>query len=1333
MPEPHPHERPDEDGTVSPRRLGGGRFEVLHKLGEGGLGVVYAAMDHERAQPVALKTLPDISPQAIGRFKHEFRALADVAHPNLVRLHELFADGADWFFTMEWVRGVSLIDYLRGPSSRPPLAPGAGQSTLLQQLPTVDIGLPHAHTERQPAASTLRSSPAPPPPSVPRRVPTTSGVAPRTNTDASTDANTGANTDANTPAEFAAVRRSLAQVVLAVDAIHAAGKLHCDLKPTNVVVEADTGRVVVLDFGLVTELARTGLSPDATGQDTVCGTPSYMSPEQAAGHSLTEASDWYAVGVMLHEALTGRAPFEGTAVDVMRAKVSGEAPALDSATTGLPQDLVDLCHDLLRRAAWERPDSSEVLARLAAAPDPQSAAQGGSDIPRSQPPASLLPRAMPPVSLVGRQQELARLLAAADASRAQGPCLRYLEGPSGVGKSTLVNAFVRRLRQDDDAVVLHGRCREREQVPFKAFDGAMDALAAHLETLTDTAVAGVLPRDVHSLARIFPVLTQVRAVAQAPTPNYEVADPHQLRKRAFAAVKELLARLADRGPLVLCLDDVQWGDADSAALLLELLSPPDPPAMLVVASYRGDAAAGSPLLRALRERHPSPATDSPVAGAAAPVQQLVLGPLAEADALELARNLEAQHGVEESRATEVVREAAGNPFFVGQLVHYLATQAATPAELGTLSLEHVTLARRAALPDAAQRLLEVLAVAAHPMSPGGAAAAARVGDAEAALAMLRSQAWTHARGPRGDSAIECFHDRIREIVAGALGDDGRQRYHLDIARTLRARGEGSPVQLAQHFLAGGARTDAAHHAVLAADHAAHALAFDDAAQLYEMALEAGQHDADGRRTLLERRADALAHAGRAHTAGETYLAAAEGLPADRALGLRRRAAEQLLASGHLDEGTAALDSVLSAVDMRLAPTPRRALASLVGNRVRVRLRGLNFTRREEADVDPALLMRIDTCWAVASGLALVDTVRANDFQARHLLLALQAGEPSRLVRALSFESGFVATAGSQARARATALSETAQALAESLQEPYGHAVVAMTSGMIAYLSGDWPAALRQSEAAEKLLSERCTGVLWELSAARRFLLSSLAFMGRLRSLGQRAPALLRDARQRSNLYAETDLHTRLLTPALLAAGDPDRAIADSESALRRWSHQGFHLQHYNHLMTATQCDMYRGQPRAALARMQATWPALSRSMLLRIQSLRVELLHLRGRLSLQCMGAGGPERGPLREVRGWVKQLRTERVDWADGCAASLEAGLAGLHGDHRAAEAALRQAISTFDGCQMALHAAAARARLADRLGGQEGNALRGQSDAYFAAEGVVAPDRMTRLMNPI
>ena len=85
------------------------RFQLVRLIGRGGMGVVYEAFDTVNLNPVAMKLLPVFSPELLLRFKREFRIVANIRHRNLVRLGELVAHEAQWFFTMELVDGVDLV------------------------------------------------------------------------------------------------------------------------------------------------------------------------------------------------------------------------------------------------------------------------------------------------------------------------------------------------------------------------------------------------------------------------------------------------------------------------------------------------------------------------------------------------------------------------------------------------------------------------------------------------------------------------------------------------------------------------------------------------------------------------------------------------------------------------------------------------------------------------------------------------------------------------------------------------------------------------------------------------------------------------------------------------------------------------------------------------------------------------------------------------------------------------------------------------------------------------------------------------------------------------
>jgi serine/threonine protein kinase len=267
------------------------------------------------------------------------------------------------------------------------------------------------------------------------------------------------------------LRDAFVQLSRGVAAVHAAGRLHCDIKPSNVLVD-ENARIVLADFGLTS--AYGAVVRPGSGQ-RLMGTPVYMSPEHVAGaSSLGPASDWYAVGVMLYEALSGIVPFGGADSSVLSMKGSA-VPALPSTfNPSVPADLEALAMDLLAIDPADRPGAEEVLERL-----------GGSGRSRSR--SRLTAGESPPqVPFVGRTFELAQLRKAS--RELDAPTLVLVTGRSGMGKTRLLDEFLRE-EAARGSLVLRGRCYQRESVPYKGVDAVVDELAAFLMTRPEREVA----------------------------------------------------------------------------------------------------------------------------------------------------------------------------------------------------------------------------------------------------------------------------------------------------------------------------------------------------------------------------------------------------------------------------------------------------------------------------------------------------------------------------------------------------------------------------------------------------------------------------------------------------------------------------------------------------------------------------------------------------------------------------------------------------------------------------------------------------------------------------
>ncbi len=1113
------------------------------------------------------------------------------------------------------------------------------------------------------------------------------------------------------PSSFDRLRDVFGQLAEGISALHGAGILHRDLKPSNVLVERG-GRVVVVDFGLVKEL--TPLAAETAGR--IIGSPRYMAPEQLAGETVSAASDWYSFGVMLYEALVGDPPFQGTLLALYEAKRDDQVAAPHEIVSGLPMDLSMLCRRLLRSDPAARPGAAEIVALLAARPQETFVTI----------PATFEHR----TPLVGRDQHLRVLTDAFDAVQRNRSVTVHICGRSGMGKTALARGFIEGLRaRESSTVVLTGRCYERESVPYKALDSLIDELSRYLNHLKPTDAARMLPRDVHVLARLFPVLGGVAAVAAAPQRVVEVPNAQELRRRAAAALRELLARVADERPLVLLIDDLQWGDIDSGVVLGDLLRPPDPPSLLLLLCYRSEDIEGNPLLRMLRT---SP--DRWVAGGES--VELEVGELSREEAGVLARTLLAGRGAEvEARGDALAADSGGSPFFLGELVRYGALGSA-PAET-VPSLDEVIRARAAQLSEDARRLLDVVAVAGGPVQLRVAHAAAGLGVEEApAVGLLRTERLIRTRRTDERDEIETYHDRIREAVIGRLGESSLRALNAGLARAWETVGGADPETLATHWQRAGAPERAARYAVEAASQASQALAFDRAARLYRLSLSL-QRPADSSEEgrLQIRLGDALANAGRGAAAAEAYLAGVvDGTPPGERLELRRRAAQQLLISGHIDEGLQLLREVLGALHMRLARTPRRALVFLVIRALHLRLRGLRFQTRDAATLTDDETRLLDTCWVAVTGLGMSDSIRAFHFQLVHLLIALRIGEPYRVVRALALQAGQSVMRGRRSGQRADRLLRQATKLADELGHPHARGLCLTIRAAVASFHGHFRAAIDLAQMGEEVLRSECTGVSWELDTALIFHLHSLYWTGQWRTLAHRLPALLREAEDRGDLYLSTYIGTRSFYVCLLAADATDEAMQRQSRTIEAWSRQGFQVQHYWDWIARVEIDLYAGRGEGAWRRLEEGWRLFVSSRLDANQAIFIESRFLRARAALAAAAErGAAASAPLvRRAERDATSIERQRARWGAALAGLVRAAVAATRGLRNAAIDLTTSAEDEFRALEMAQFAAAARYRRGQLLGIEQGRRLVEEAEAWMRAEGIANPAHMTGMLAP-
>jgi len=468
-------------------------------------------------------------------------------------------------------------------------------------------------------------------------------------------------------------------------------------------------------------------------------------------------------------------------------------------------------------------------------------------------------------------------------------------------------------------------------------------------------------------------------------------------------------------------------------------------------------------------------------------------------------------------------------------------------------------------------------------------------------------------------------------------------------------------------------------------------------------------------------------------AAHAYQRAARGAGAGEALALRRQAADQLLASGHIDEGLAQLRSVLAMVGLRLARGPRAAMLAMGVRRLQLSARGLGFRARDHAQIAAAAATRIDTCWAVARGLIMVDSIQAAHFQSLNLLYSLRAGDRYRLARALAMEASASVLRGRRSRARTDRIVDLATGLAEQLRDPHLLGLVDVARGAVANFRGDFPRALDLCRAAQSTLRSHCTGVVWELDTAELYALHSLYWLGRWAELGRRVAAVRRETGARGDLYLATYVGVRAAHAVHLAADDPAAAQEEQDRSIAMWTGEGFQTQHYWDWFARVEIALYDGRATDAWTLLRRRWPMHARSLLHRHQAIFIEAVAMRARVAIAMAadGAGRPSRW-LSRARRDARAIEREDNPWGNSLALQIRAGMAVTSGDVEEAERQLAAAENGFASLDMKVHRAVARLRRAALVGGAQGRQDTANAVAALAEEGVARPDALAAMLAP-
>jgi predicted ATPase/signal transduction histidine kinase/tRNA A-37 threonylcarbamoyl transferase component Bud32 len=599
--------------------------------------------------------------------------------------------------------------------------------------------------------------------------------------------------------------------------VHAAGIIHKDIAPNNIVFNAATGETRLIDFDIATAW-RTDhhgfVAPRALE-----GTLRYMAPEQTGrmNRATDSRADLYAFGVTLFEMLTGRLPFTETdALSIVHAHLAVRPPAPDTIDPAIPGPVSAIVMKLLAKAPEDRYQTAEgALADLRICVVRYAATATIEDFPLGC--HDVTGHFELPAKLYGRAAELAVLTQAFERAAAGAVETVLVSGPSGVGKTSVVRELfpvITRRR----GYFLSGKFDQlRGDTPYPALVAAFDELAHHLLTESEDElarwrdqIAAAIAPNARIVVDAIPALERIIG----PQPPVVALDAAATQSRFHATLQKLIQVFTRTAhPLVLFLDDMQWADPESIQLLKLVALSERTEAFLLIEAFRDtEVSAGHPLRAAAHDlrKHRR-------------VTQLEIAPLPVAEiAALIADTLHHDVASVAPLARLVCRKTDGNPFFVrqlllalhraGQLVfdperrHFTFDAAAIEGAPISENVADLLAASLRKLPPDTRHVLAVAAaignrfeldllarVVGEPLDT----VHSRMGAALDQELLVPLSELAYVVAPSGSGLafrrLRFQHDRIQRAAYALMSPDDQQRMHLRIGELLA--GDASPAEL----------------------------------------------------------------------------------------------------------------------------------------------------------------------------------------------------------------------------------------------------------------------------------------------------------------------------------------------------------------------------------------------------------------------------------------------------------------------------------------------------------------------------------------------------------
>ncbi|HEX2789198.1 MAG TPA: AAA family ATPase, partial [Steroidobacteraceae bacterium] len=389
---------------------------------------------------------------------------------------------------------------------------------------------------------------------------------------------------------------------VALGRLHRRGLIHKDIRPANALVNAATGQVWLMGFGIATRLPRERQAPEPP--EVLAGALAYMAPEQTGrmNRSIDYRSDLYSLGVTLYEMLTGRLPF--TASDPMEwihCHIARQPMPPSERSKQVPAPVSAIILKLLAKTAEERyqsaagveADLKRCFSQWEASGRIDTFTLGAHDTPD---------RLLVPEKLYGRDRECEALLAAFDQVVTSGtPVLVLVSGYSGIGKSSVVHELHKAIVLPRGIFISGKFDQYKRDIPYATLAQAFRTLIRQILSESEAQVDGwrhaihkAVGPNAQLLAGLIPELEFVIG-KQPPVAELPATEAETRFHMVFRSFLRVFAR--KEHPLAIFLDDLQWLDAATLKLLEHLMTHPDVRHLLLIGAFRdNDVSASHPLV-----------------------------------------------------------------------------------------------------------------------------------------------------------------------------------------------------------------------------------------------------------------------------------------------------------------------------------------------------------------------------------------------------------------------------------------------------------------------------------------------------------------------------------------------------------------------------------------------------------------------------------------------------------------------------------------------------------------------------------------------------------------